>query len=121
MFDFLVCFYVLDHCFWMHPDRCGMTHQDDLGILLGEMDPGMMADGLPIDPAVPKDWQEVVPSLPETDAGILEAIDRFLDYYEAHEGFAFPLSRPMLRLPEILAYVPEAKKQAAETCERHHY
>lgn len=121
MYDFLVCFYVLDHCFWSHTDRYGMMHTDDLGVLLGEMDPDMMEDGMPIDMAVLEQWRKMLRHKPESDAEWISIIDEFLDYYEKNDGFDFPLSRPLLRGDLVLAYVPTAKEKARETCDKHSY
>lgn len=121
MYDFLVCFYVLDHCFWSHTDRNGMKHTDDLGILLGEMDPEMMEDGMPIDMAVLAKWREIFTIMPKSDAEWIDVIEKFLDYYEKNDGFDFPLSRPLLKGASALEYVPAAKEKAKETCGRHNY
>ena len=122
MYAFWVCFYLLDYCFQVHPDRQAMMHRDDLGILLGQMNPEhpfFETNGLPIDPAVLADWQEICPHMPETDGEWLFCIYRFLDEYERHEGFAFPLTKPMLTEQSVLDYVPAARKKALETCARH--
>ncbi len=121
-YAFGVCFYLLDHCFWSHPDREAMMHKDDLGILLGEMDPEhpfFETNSMPVDPAVLADWLEICPQTPETDSEWLFSIYRFLDEYERHEGFAFPLAKPMLRDADVLAYLPEAKEKACGLCARY--
>lgn len=50
MYYFLVCFYILDYCFFSNREE--MIKNDDLGLLLGTMDPEMLTDGTPVDPAV---------------------------------------------------------------------
>ena len=121
MYYFLICFYVLDHCFWSHTDRYGMMHTDDLGVLLGEMDPDLMSDGRPIDEAVLEDWNRIFDHVPESDSDWIDIIDNFLDYYEKNDGFNFPLARPLLKEEFILEYVPTAKEKAQKTCKSHNY
>lgn len=38
MYYFLVCFYILDHCYFI-------DYEDDLGGILGAMSPDLMLDG----------------------------------------------------------------------------
>ena len=121
MYYLLVCFYVLDYCFWAHTDRCGMKHKDDLGALLGIMNPDMLLDGRPIDEAVLGYWNDVFQNVPNSDSEWIDTIDLFLDYYEKRFGFDFPLARPLLKEDLILAYVPTAKEKAKETCNLHNY
>lgn len=121
MYYFLVCFYVLDHCFWSHTDRYGMMHKDDLGGLLGIMTPDLLADGRPRDETVLGYWNSVFQKIPDSDSEWIDTIDIFLDYYEKNFGFDFPLARPILKEGHVLAYVPTAKEKAKEACNLHNY
>jgi hypothetical protein len=120
VYPFLVCFYLMDHLFFAHKDAL-LTAHDDLGILLGEMDPAMTADGMPIDEAVLSEWHMLVPKPPQSDAEWIAAIGCFLRHYEAHDGFAFPVSLDLLNSAEAIAYLPHAKHHAAQTCRLHSY
>jgi hypothetical protein len=98
-----------------------MIKNDDLGLLLGTMDPDMLTDGTPVDSAVLDDWNSVFKRVPSTDTELIEMIDSFLEYYEKNEGFDFPLARKILKQNETLAYVKTAKEKAFETCKKHNY
>lgn len=98
-----------------------MIKVDDLGLLLGTMDPNMLTDGTPVDRAVLEDWNSIFKSVPNTDLKLIECIDEFLDYYEKNEGFDFPLSRKVLKQDAVLKYVKTAKEKAREMCELHNY
>ena len=119
MYYFLVCFYILDYCFFSNREQ--MMQVDDLGLLLGTMDPNMLTDGTPVDRAVLEDWNSLFKSIPNTDTELIEVIDAFLDYYEKNEGFNFPLSRNVLKQDAVLKYAKTAKEKARETCELHNY
>ena len=121
MYNFLVCFYVLDYCFWSHSDRDGMMNRDDLGGLLGVMNPDMLADGRPMDEAVLTDWNRILLKTPNSDFEWIDAVDRFLDYYEKNFGFDFLLARPMLKNKKVLDYVQTAKEKARKACDLHNY
>lgn len=118
MYPFLVCFSLLDLLFWAHRDA--LLH-DDLGILLGEMDPAICADGMPIDEAVLDDWNSIVRTMPQTDAEWLAAIDSYLRFYAENHGFDLDISRGLLTLPETAGKLPHAKKRAEQICRMHSY
>lgn len=101
MYDFLICFYVLDYCFF--ENRINMMKEDDLGVLLGEMDPNMTEDGMPIDRAVLDDWNYIVQISiePSNDTEFITLIDNFLKFYEENEGFSFPLARKVIKEKNI--------------------
>ncbi len=98
-----------------------MIKSDDLGLLLGTMDPNMLTDGTPVDRAVLEDWNSLFKTIPTTDAEFIEVIDVFLSYYEKNHGFEFPLSRKVLKQDAVFKYVKTAKEKARETCELHNY
>ena len=119
MYYFLVCFYILDYCFFSNREE--MIKNDDLGLLLGTMDPEMLTDGTPVDPAVLDDWNSFFKQVPSNDHEFIEVIDSFLDHYEKNEGFDFPYARKVLKQSETLTYVKTAKEKAFETCKKHNY
>ncbi|MCR5540009.1 MAG: hypothetical protein K6F71_04135 [Ruminococcus sp.] len=88
-----------------------MIKNDDLGLLLGTMDPEMLTDGTPVDPAVLDDWNSFFKQVPSNDHEFIEVIDSFLDHYEKNEGFDFPYARKVLKQSETLDYVKTAKKK----------
>ena len=119
MYYFLVCFYILDYCFFSNREE--MIKNDDLGLLLGTMDPEMLTDGTPVDPAVLYDWNSFFKQVPSNDHEFIEVIDSFLDHYEKNEGFDFPYARKVLKQSETLDYVKTAKEKAFETCKKYNY
>ena len=119
MYYFLICFYVLDYCFFSNREL--MMKNDDLGLLLGTMDPNMLTDGTPVDPAVLDDWNSIFKSVPSSDHEFIDLIDSFLEYYEKNEGFDFPFARKILKQNEVLNYVKTAKEKALETCKKYNY
>ena len=119
MYYFLVCFYILDYCFFSNREE--MIKNDDLGLLLGTMDPEMLTDGTPVDPAVLDDWNSFFKLVPSNDHEFIEVIDSFLDHYEKNEGFDFPYARKVLKQSETLDYVKTAKEKAFETCKKYNY
>ena len=121
MYDFLICFYVLDYCFF--ENRINMMKEDDLGVLLGEMDPNMTEDGMPIDRAVLDDWNYIVQISiePSNDTEFITLIDNFLKFYEENEGFSFPLARKVIKEKKYLEYMDIAKNKASATCKLYNY
>ena len=77
MYYFLICFYVLNYCFFSSREL--MMKNDDLGLLLGTMDPDMLTDGTPVDPAVLDDWNSIFKSVPSSDHELIDLIDSFLE------------------------------------------
>ena len=119
MYYFLICFYILDYCFFSNREM--LMQNDDLGLLLGTMDPKMLTDGTPVDPAVLDDWNSIFKQAPSSDQEFIEVIDDFLGYYEKNEGFDFPFARKILKQKETLNYVKTAKEKAFETCRKYNY
>lgn len=114
MESFLVCFYILDHCYFI-------DYEDDLGGILGAMSPDLMLDGLPIDKAFLDDWRKLDKQQPNSNAEILKKVDSFLDYYEKQYDFSFTETRKLLRSDRLLNFVDTAKIRARETCKKYDY
>lgn len=89
MQSFLMFFYILDQCY----DICS---EYDLGGFLGAISPELWEDGIPIDKAIVKDWQEF--SKPETidKYNIIRKTYDFLNFYEEKFGLKFSKTKQLL-------------------------
>ena len=91
MQSYHILFYTLEHCYWI-------CREEDLVIIIGSMDPEMMADGYPIDPAPLSTWWDDI--VAGADVGIenySEYIYRFLEYYEDRFGFQVPEAKKLVK------------------------
>lgn len=114
MESFLICFYILDHCYFIN-------YESDLGGILGAMSPDLMADGLPIDKAFIYNWERLNEKQAKNNAEILNKVDSFLDYYEKQYGFSFAETRKLLKSDRLLDFVDIARIKACETCNKYAY
>lgn len=109
---FLICFFILDHCYFIN-------YENDLGGILGAMSPDLMIDGKPMDMAFLINWEKICSSYTMCNHTVITQIDSFLEYYETHYGFKFTQTRELLKTKGILSFVNTARKKAHEYCLKH--
>lgn len=114
MESFLICFYILDYCYFIN-------YENDLGGILGAMSPDLMVDGMPIDYAFLINWKKFYNPNIKNNYDIIIQIDAFLEYYEKEYGFCFKETRKLLKSDLLLNFVDVAKNKAHETCKKHNY
>lgn len=88
--SFLMFFYILDQCYMQCPEN-------DLGGLLGAISPELWEDGMPMDKAVYKDWQEQNDIALLNSQNIVNAVSAFLEFYEIKFGFDFSKTKIVLQ------------------------
>lgn len=111
MRSFYHCFYLLDECYFI-------THEGDLGGVLGAMSPVLFGgDGMPIDRAYPNYWADACASCGSKN--ILAQTDSFLTLLEHRFGFHFPETKKLLGQAGIEKLVISAAEKADETYRQH--
>lgn len=116
MQSFLMMFYILDQCF----DDC---QESDLGSILGSMSPEFMEDGLPMDTAIFNDWLERTDVTLLNKENIIQAVYRFLNYYESEFEYCFEKTKKMLQAPpaSVADMVEKAVMQTDKMYQQHAY
>lgn len=110
--SFWFLFTILDDCYF----KC---YEDDLGGLLGELDPYLWADCKPMDPATVQDWETVCRDMGFCEENAVACVIRFLESYEEMFGFSFAKAKAELQTlkPDEVAEIWKKAHQLANGSE----
>lgn len=111
MKSFYHCFFLLDECYFI-------THDSDLGGVLGAMSPLLFGgDSMPIDRAYLNYWADACASCDSKN--ILVQTGSFLTLLSHRFGFTFPETKKLLTQAGIEEIVLTAAQRADEEYRRH--
>ena len=113
--EFWLLFLLLDRCY---------THcqEDDLGGLLGALNPGIFADGLPADKADLAEWEDTHCDDDLRRDAFINRIIAFLQDFGRRYGFDFSRTIVLLETVDEKEYAEQlavAEKKAAAWCDAH--
>lgn len=113
--EFWLLFLFLEYCY---------THcqEDDLGALLGALNPGIFADGIPADRADLAEWEDTHRDGDLCRDAFINRVISFLQDFGRRYGFDFSRTIVLLETVDEAEYAEQlaaAEKEAAAWCAAH--